>query len=60
MKFRLSKEQKATGRLMAGKEAGGARTMLLKLFLDLTKFFPLMLENGRWLSTPSDVSAWET
>jgi hypothetical protein len=30
------------------------------LFQDLTRFFLIMLENGRWLSIPLVVSAWGT
>jgi len=54
----LSKEQKATGHKMTEKEAGFARKTRWMLFRDLTRFFLIMLENGKWLSTPLAVSAW--
>ena len=54
----LSKERKATDRIMMEKEAGFAQKTRWMLFQDLTRFFLLMLENGKWSSTHLVVSAW--
>ena len=59
MKSLLSKERKATDRIMTEKEAGFAQPVQLKLFQDLTRFFLIIFENGKWLSTPSAASVWE-
>ena len=44
---------------MTEKEVGFARKTRWMLFLDLTRFFLIIFENGKWLSTPSAASVWE-
>jgi len=45
---------------MTERDAGFAQPIPLKLFQDLTRFFLIMLESGKWLSILLVVSVWET
>ena len=60
MKFTHSKEQKASGHRMSGREAAFALPIPSKLFRARTRLFLITHGGGKWSFIPSVANAWGT